>query len=229
MEGPKAMTSLPPANKSAYVAPTTIPKPAPHTTMESELVKLSPEADPRNAPTQLSLKAVKRHERRLSWIAFVAGAAGALIASLVYLDVFTHDGSHAVTKSNDGSRADVASDANTASPVPTAAHGDAVSERTAALDVSQLPLVPDRFAAATETPPRRATNTERAESEDGEEPKRITGSKPSPARTESAEAEIPNPSTEPGPAKREPETPAPPAASTSKVWVEPPPRKVWVE
>lgn len=204
-------------NRSEYVGPTTIPRARVPKSLERESVKLDPKIDRRRARTVISHRALARVSRRYTWTAFVAGAVGALVASLVYLALNGGQPAANVSKKFEVSPTGVVPSVATR-PVR---HGvlappERIATNAPSSGTAQQTAAQQTAAQQTATPPAR-------------------GSSPSAVAVPRAVSH-PEPAVRPRPAPKadEPEpvesaaSPEAAPGSTSRAWVKPPDRKPWV-
>jgi hypothetical protein len=210
-------------NRSEYVGPTTIP-PARVPKSEFESVRLAPGIDRRRARTMVSQKAMVRESRKYTWTAFLAGAFGALVASLVYLALHAKEKEEEAEHKKNLAAASAAAQRTGAHPAESEIRRGTVvvdpgprtapSAAASALSATAHPSPTEAFPPATVSPNDRAVRTPAPRA-----PQTPTPPVPSPR---SADA----PAHAPDGAEASPE-PAP--GGSSRVWVKPPERKPWVQ
>lgn len=215
MNGKKSAVPDDSENRSEYVGPTTIP-PARVPKSEFESVRLAPGIDRRRARTMVSQKAMVRESRKYTWTAFLAGAFGALVASLVYLAL------HAKEKEEQAERAaNIAAGSAAARRAPD--HPPESEIRRGTVVVEPAPATPSAAAAAlSATAPSGASTTP------VDPPSDRTVRSPAPRAPQPATPRSPDaPARAPDGAESDHPEPAP--GGSSRVWVKPPERKPWVQ
>lgn len=154
----------------------------------------------------VSQKAIARTSRRYTWTAFVAGAVGALVASLVYLSL------------NDAELQGALGDA----PAPV----DSGPVRRGVVDVEPPPQREVLVPTASDTPARASGAVTSAASA----PVSAQALPSSTARAPVRPKALPRQSDgEPPPERASDPPPTPSPSGSSRVWVKPPPRKPWVD